>query len=124
MQPQRGLFLTAVIALSALAITAASLGLILSPELRVRLGFLPSWFNPYVALLLIGRLAALSGIWNWRRWGAYLFLLLEGVEVAMGLFVFTWFLTFALRLAVGLPSFAIVLAIWYLAIRRKWKAFR
>ncbi len=123
MQPQRGLFLTTVIAASALAITVGSLGLILSPGLRAWAGSLPGWFNLYVALLLIARLAALTAVWNWRRWGAYLYFLLGGVELAMGLFVFTGDLTLA-RVAVAVPLFALFLVIWYLALRGKWQAFR
>ena len=51
-------------------------------------------------------------------------LLLEWVEVAMGLFVFTGVLTLPIRALMVVPMFLVVLAIWYLALRPRWQAFK
>ncbi len=122
-QPQRGKLLSGLILLNASAILVATLGLIFVPGIERALGSLPDWFNPFAAVLLAARLIALAAVWKMRRWGVYAFFLLECVEVAMGLFIFTLVLTFPLRLTIALPSFLILLAIWFLALRRKWPQF-
>ncbi len=125
MEAQRGKVLSGLIVLYAIAITLASLGLVFGRDQIARLiGSIPDWFNSYVAFLLLARLVALTAIWDFRRWGVYLLIFLECVEVALGLFVFTSFLTFPLRLLFALPASAILLAIWYLGLRPKWPAFR
>ncbi len=124
MQVQRGILLSALIVLFASAISLVTLAFIFIPVIETELGYLPDWFNSFLAVFLLARLLALWAIWKWRRWGVYLFLLLECTEVAMGLFVFTGVLTFLLRLLIAVPSFLILLAIWYLALSRKWQAFR
>ena len=106
----------------AFAITVASLGLIFSRDLERALGPFPDWFNPFLVVFLLARLITLAAIWNFRRWGVYLFFLLECLEPAMGLFVFTSVLTFPLRL-MAVPSVLILFAIWYLALRPHWQAF-
>lgn len=122
-QPQRGKFLSGLILIFALAISVATLGLIFVPAVVRALGSLPDWFNPFLVVFLVARLIALAAVWKMRRWGVYALFLLECVEVAMGLFVFTLVLTFPLRLAGAVPSFLILLAIWFLALRRKWPEF-
>ncbi len=84
---------------------------------------MPGWFDPDVVMLLLARLIALALIWNLRRWGVILFLAAECMEVGMGLFVFTAVLTFPLRAIVALPTFFVLLAIWFVALRSKWQAF-
>ncbi len=91
MQTQRGAFLSILLGVNAAAITLASIALIAVQDIQNIVGVIPDWFNPYVVSLLLARLFALSGIWNWRRWAVYLFILLECVELGMGLFVFTVF---------------------------------
>ncbi len=124
MQAQRGKFLSVLIVLNASAITFASLALIFSPDLVRVLGPFPDWFNPFVGVLLLGRLIALAAIWSFRRWGVYLFFLLECLEASMGLFVFTSVLAFPVRFIIAVPSLLVLLAIWYLALRTQWPAFR
>lgn len=126
MQAQRGGFLSGLIWINGLAISFATLVLMFSRDIKNALGSFPSWFNPFLAVFLIARLIALSAIWNMKRWGVYCFFLLECLEVVMGLFVFTsvlTFLTFPLRFLVVVLSFLILLGIWYLALRAKWRAF-
>ncbi len=120
---QRGTFLSALIILNGAAITLASFVLVLAPGLRQSLGDLPGWFSPFVLALLLARLAALAGIWRFRRWGVYAFWLLECVEVGTGLFVFTGVRTLPQR-ALALPAALVLLAIWILALRPRWQAFR
>src|SRR5262249_3635095 len=90
-QTPRGAFLSILIVGMASAITLASLGLIFSRDLIESwgLGSFPDWFTPFVIGLLLARLIALAAIWYFRRWGVYLFFLLEGTELVMGLFVFS-----------------------------------
>ena len=121
---RRGGFLSAVIILFGSAIAFVTLAFILDPRVEMSLGCFPEWFNAFLAVYLIGRLVALSVIWDLRRWGVYLFLLLECVELGMGLFVFTRVLTFPLRLSIAMPSFLILLGVWYWALRLRWRAFR
>lgn len=123
MQAQRGKFLSGLIVAFAAAISVVTLALIFDQALVTALGSLPDWFNPFLVAFLIARLAALSAIWNLKRWGVYAFFGLECLEVALGLFVFTAVLTFPLRLIVALPSFFVLLAIWFVALRRKWPVF-
>ena len=124
-RPPRGTFLSVLIVAMASAITMGSLALIVSRDLIERwgLGSFPDWFNPFVIVFVLARLVALAAIWNLRRWGVYLFFLLESAEVVMGLFVFTSVLTFPLRALIAVPTFLTVVAIWYLALRPKWQAF-
>lgn len=99
------------------------MGLVFDRDIERALGYFPDWFNLFLVAFLLARLTALSLIWNLRRWGVYLFFLLECMEVAMGLFVFTSVLTFPLRVILAVPSFLILLAIWFLALKPKWQAF-
>ncbi len=124
MKPERGIFLSALIVIYGLAITFASVLLIFGQGVRDLLGLLPEWFGPYVAALLIGRLVALVAIWYFRRWGVFVLLLLECIEVGFGLFIFTGYFSFALRVAVALPALIILVLIWFLALRSKWPQFR
>ncbi len=124
MKPQKGLFLSSLIIIFGLAISLASIFLILNQDFLNSLGNLPGWFRPYVLLLLIGRLIALYAVWKLRRWGIYVLLLCECVEVSMGLFVFTGVLTLPLRALVAVPSFLVLLVIWYLALKPKWHLFK
>ncbi len=124
MQTQRGTFLSILLGVNAAAITLASFALIADRDIQNIVGVIPDWFSPYVAGLLLARLFALWGIWNWRRWAVYLFFLLECVEVGMGLFVFTSFWIFPLRALVGVPSFLVLLAIYFLALKPKWQLFK
>ncbi len=117
------MFLSVLIIANAAAISLATVGLLISRDLRGALGPLPGWFDPYVVALLLARLIALGSVWNLRRWGVVLFLAAECVEVGMGLFAFTAVLTFPLRALVALPALFVLLAIWFLALRSKWQAF-
>ncbi len=117
------MFLPSLIVINALAISVATIFLVLDQGLRNSLGYVPGWFNPFLIIFLLARLIALYAIWNSRRWGVYVFLLLECLEVAMGLFVFTDILTFPLRAFMAVPSFLVLLAIWLLALRPKWRQF-
>ena len=119
---QRGRFLSGLIIVNGLAISFATFALIFSRDTQRALGSFPSWFNPFLVVFLIARLITLAVIWNMKRWGVYGFFLLECIEVAMGLFVFTSVLTFPLRFLLAVPSFLILLGIWYLALRAKWRA--
>jgi hypothetical protein len=109
--------------LFAFAISLATLVLMTSQFLKSRLGPFPSWFNALLVVFLVARLVALSGIWAFRRWGVYAFLLLECTEVAMGLFVFNSVLALPIRAAVAVPSFLALLVVWYVALRLKWPSF-
>ncbi len=123
MQTQRGAFLSILLGVNAAAITLESIALIAVQDIQNIVGVIPDWFNPYVVGLLLARLFALWGIWNWRRWAVYLFFLLECVELGMGLFVFTAFLT-PLRALAGVTAFLILLAIYFLALKPKWQLFK
>ncbi len=125
MQAPRGKFLSGLIVLNAIAITLASLGLVFGRDfIEKLLGAFPDWFTAFVVVFTLARLIALAAIWNLRRWGVYLFFLLECMEPVMGLFVFTSILTFPLRFFLAAPTLLIFLAIWYLALRPKWSAFK
>jgi hypothetical protein len=119
----RGKFLSVLIVANASALLLATAGLLFSRDLRGVLGFLPGWFDPFLVVLLLARLIALGLIWNLRRSGVVLYLLLECLEVAMGLFVFTSVFTFPFRSILALPSFFVLLIIWFLALRSKWQEF-
>ena len=122
MQPRRGRFLSILIELFASAITLVTLVLVVRPDVESALGSLPHWFNSFLVAFLAARLLALAAIWNLKRWGLYSFFVLECVEPAMGLFVFTGVLTFPLRM-LAVPLVFILLAIWILAVRPQWQAF-
>jgi hypothetical protein len=123
MEAQRGKFLTGLIIVFALAITLATLALIFIRDLQRALGSFPDWFNLFLVAFLLARLIALYMIWNLKRWGVYALFLLECLEVAMGLFVFTTAFTFPIRMIVAVPSFLVLLAIWFLALRPSWQLF-
>lgn len=123
MESQKGTFLSALIVSFGLAIITASVFLIIDRGMRNALGILPGWFNFYVIILLLARLIALISIWNYKRWGVYILFLLECVEVSFGLFVFTNFQTLFLRAFIGVPSFFVLILIWYLGLRSKWELF-
>ncbi len=122
-QPNRGMFLSSLTVIFAVAITFASVILIFDQGFPRALGSLPGWFNLYVAGLLLARLIALYAIWVLKRWGVFALFALECVEFAGGLFVFTGVLSPSLRLSIGVPLFLVVLLIWYLALRPKWQQF-
>ncbi len=122
MKTDRGLFLSILIIIFGLAVSAASILLIADTDIRQYLGTLPGWFSLFVAGLLVARLAALYGIWNFKRIGVYALLVLECIEVGMGVFVFTGVLTLAQR-ALASPAILILAGIWFLALRPKWKMF-
>ncbi len=117
------MFLSSLIVINGFAISVATAFLVLDQDFRRSLGYVPSWFGPFLIVFLLARLIALYAIWNLRRWGLYAFLCLECLEVSMGLFVFTGVLTFPAR-ALAVPSFLLFLGIWYLAVRPKWQLFR
>ncbi len=123
MQAPRGKFLSGLIVLNASAISLVTLELVFSRDIERALGYFPDWFNAFLIVFLLARLITLSAIWNLRRWGVYLFFLFECMEVAMGLFIFTSVLTFPLRFILAVPSFLILLTIWFLVLRPKWPAF-
>ncbi|MGE5221807.1 MAG: hypothetical protein ACM3PY_05180 [Omnitrophica WOR_2 bacterium] len=123
MQAQRGKFLSGLILVFGLAITLATLALIFIQDLVRALGSFPDWFNLFLVAFLLARLIALYMIWNFKRWGVYALFLLECLEVAMGLFVFTTAFPFPIRFIVAIPSFLILIAIWFLALRPKWQLF-
>lgn len=125
MESKRGAFLPILLGVNATAITLASIALVVDHrDIQNFMGPLPDWFNLYVVGLLLARMIALWGIWNWRRWAVYTYFLLEGVEVGMGLFYFTAFLTFQVRALIGIPSFLILLAIYFLALKPRWQLFK
>lgn len=113
------MFLSILIVANGFAISVATVLLVLDQDVRNSLGYFPAWFSPFLIVFLFARLIALYAIWNLRRWGVYAFLLLESLEVAMGLFVFTGVLTLPLRV-MAVPSFLFLLIIWFLALRPKW----
>ncbi len=121
MQAQRGTFLSVLVGVNAIAIMLASIALVVDRDITSIIGVVPDWFNAYVVILLLARLAALWQIWELKRWGVYAYFLLECVEVSMGLFVFTSFLTFPLRILMGLPLFLVLIAIYFLALKPKWQ---
>ncbi len=123
MQGQRGTFLSVLLVVNAAAITLASIALVVDRDIQNAIGGLPAWFDTFVIALLLARLVALWGIWSWSRWGVYAYLLLECIELGMGLFVFTAFLT-PLRALGGTSTFLVLLAIYYLALKPKWQLFR
>ena len=124
MRGQRGIFLSILLIVNAVAITLASIVLLFDRDIQNELGVLPNWFGAYVIGLLLARLFALWGIWNLRRWAVFVYFLLEVVEVAVGLFVFTAFLTSLMRFVIGVPSFLALIAIYILALRPKWQWLR
>ena len=113
------MFLPILIVINGFAISVATIFLILDNAFRNSLGHFPAWFSLFLVVFLAARLIALYEIWNLRRWGVYAYLLLECLEVGMGLFVFTDVLTLPLR-AMAVPSFLLFLGIWFLALRPKW----
>ncbi len=117
---ERGTFLSVLLGVNAIAITLASIALAVDRDISSIIGVVPDWFSAYVFVLLLARLAALEQIWGLKRVGVYAYFLLECVEVSMGLFVFTSFLAFPLRILIGLPAFLILLAIYFLALKPKW----
>lgn len=123
MYAKLGRFLSLLILIFAAAITLATLVLVFRRDIAGMLGNFPNWFNPFLVIFLLVRLIALFAIWNMKRWGVVAFLLLECLEVALGLFVFTSVFTFPFRFLVAIPTFLVIIAIWYLALKNKWKAF-
>ncbi len=124
MKAQKGLFLSSLIVVFGLAISIATVFLLLDQDIRNSLGDFPGWFSSYLLISLLGRLGALYVIWNLRRWGVYLLLFFECLEISMGLFVFTGVFTIPMRAFVGVPLFLAVLLIWFLALRPKWQLYQ
>ncbi len=120
---RRGSFLSILVCAFGGAVFAASLVLVLDRNVSTLLSPLPRWFNGYVLALLVVRVAALVGVWNLKRLALYVLLAMEIVEITMGLFVFTSFLTFGQRLAFGAPAFLVLLGIWCIAVRPRWASF-
>lgn len=87
MQAQRGTFLSILLGVTAIAISLATMALVVDRDIQSNLGVLPDWFSPFVVVIALARLFALWGIWNLKQWGVYTFFLFECVEVSMGLFV-------------------------------------
>jgi hypothetical protein len=123
MKAQKGTFLTSLIVIFGIAITFASVILLFDQGARQSLGNLPGWFNLFVIGLLVGRWIALYAIWDLRRWGVYVLLVLEIMEISFGLFVYAGDMPLPARIFVGVPMFLAVLVIWYLALRPKWQLF-
>ncbi len=121
MQTQRGTFLSVLLAGNAIAISVATIALVVDRDIVSSLFALPDWFSPFVVVFTVARLFALREIWNLRRWGVYAYFLLECVEVSMGLFVFTSVLTFPMRALIAIPSFLTLLAIYFFALKPKWQ---
>ncbi len=117
------MFLSSLIVINALAISVATVFLVLDQGFRNSLGYFPGWISPFLIVFLLARLVALYTIWKFKRWGLYAFLLLECLEVGMGLFVFTSILTLPQRAFLAVPSFLLLLVIWLLALRPKWRQF-
>ncbi len=105
-----------------LAVTFATVFLILDPGVLKSFGTVPGWFNAFLIVLLVGRWIALYAMWSFKRWGVFLLLLLECAELSYGLFIFTGVLTLPVRL-LALLLFLVILAVWFLAIRPKWRLF-
>ena len=128
MAVQRGAFLSTLIVAFAIVTSLAGLAFLLSPGIEARLGHFPGWLNTYLVVSQLARLVALWAIWRWRRWGVYLFIVMEVAEVVLGIFVLSgdlaFRLTFPLRLMMGMALFLAVAVVWYLALRPKWHAFR
>lgn len=124
MQAQRGTFLSILLGVTAIAISLATMALVVDRDIQSNLGVLPDWFSPFVVVLALARLFALWGIWNLKRWGVYTFFLLECVEVGTGLFVFTSVWTFPVRALGAVPSFLVLLAIYLLALKPKWQLLK
>ncbi len=124
MQAQRGAFLSILLGVNAIAISLATIALVVDRDIQSKLGVLPDWFSAFVVVLTLARLVALWGIWNLRRWGVYTFFLLECMEVSMGLFVFTSVLTFPVRALIAIPSLLVLLAIYFLALKPKWQLLK
>ncbi len=121
------MFLGILIVVNGLAITIATALLVLDPGLRDAFGSFPGWFSAFLVVFLLARLIALYAIWNFKRWGVYAFLLLECLEVAMGSFVFTGAMPAfpaPLRALMAVTALLVLFAIWFLALRPRWRDFR
>ncbi len=124
MRGERGIFLSLLIGVNAIAISLAAIVLVVNRDIQSSLGIQQDWFGPFVIILTLTRLIALWGIWILRRWGVYAYFLLECVEVSMGLFVFTSVMTFPVRALVAIPSILVLFAIYFLALKPKWALLR
>ena len=120
---RRGLFLSILIPAFGVSIFLATLLLIFDPGLLASLGSLPAWFNAFLVVFLLVRLAALLGIWYVRRLAVFSLLALEIVELCMGLFVFTSVLTFPQRLLIGGLMFVVLSLVWLIPLRLRWHSF-
>ena len=123
MQIPRGRFLSSLIVGMAFAISIATFVLLFDENVRTLLGTIPNWFNGFLVVFLLARLSALMAIWKFQRWGLVAFFVLECGEVALGLFVFTTVLPPAVRIIGPLSGFAVLLVIWFLALRTRWRMF-
>jgi len=123
LQIPRGRFLSSLIVGMAFAISIATFVLLFDENVRTLLGTIPNWFNGFLVVFLLARLSALMAIWKFQRWGLVAFFVLECGEVALGLFVFTTVLPPAVRIIGPLSGFAVLLVIWFLALRTRWRMF-
>ncbi len=124
MKTQRGLLLSSLIVFFGAAISLATILLIFDQNIRDSIGGFPSWFTLYLVVTLLMRLIALYAIWNLRRLGVYGFLLLECLEVSMGIFIFTGVLPRYNHAASALPLLLIISVVWYLALKPQWYRFK
>ncbi len=125
---RRGTFLSVLILAFGAAVSAATLALLFS-SVKASLGVFPGWFNAFLLFLLLTRLAALYGIWRLKRLAVYLLAALELLEASVGLFVISASLTLTASLALLQRAAGVILvllvlaAVWFLAIRPRWKEF-
>jgi hypothetical protein len=124
----RGIFLTVLLALSALGLALGVIGLFAVNALPTT-AVLPGWYKMYEIASLVISAAVIYGIWNWKKWGVYLL----AVGYILGLVV-NFMITGSLYSSMGAAGGAaqaggivgtlVIIGLWYWAIYRKWSLFR
>lgn len=117
MKKKRGFLLTFIIALLTVSYFKY-LYLPFNPALTETIfGLVPTWFNVWSILAIIVGIPTVIGLWNWEKWGVYLFTF----SVIIG-FIFNN-AVFNLPLWGHIGYYATVFLV-FLAIYRKWKYFK
>lgn len=115
----RGKFLTIMIVFAALGYVQSLFYVANTSLLQSVYGTVPDWFPIYMLVALAVGVAAMAGIWQMKKWGAYI--------LAASLVVTFLFQLFVLKpIQYGQFTFymaAVSGGIWALAIYRKWQSF-
>lgn len=122
---KRGIFLTVLVILGVIGALMIFFSGIIYPITGIGLGSDAGKLTLFVSVLeFIPLIAALYGIWKWKKWGVYSFI----VYILISIFS-TFIFDILLKIYTGYAQYVILIdileaAIWFWAISRKWSYFK